>query len=1108
MNRFRKLIIAILFLFSLFTGTIFADVASEVDNVLSKTPAWNSSEVDKLSAELLEMNPEAARILCSRLVAEGKGDDTQARMAIKSLTLFIGKNAAEQQRKDYTNVIAEAVLASKDRFVTEFLVKQLELVGKDESVALLAKLLKDKELCDAACRALLAIGTENASKTLLEALDSVDESSKAAVIKTIGQLENKDAAEKLLEYTNNSDREIRLSALFAIANIGDSSAKKVLQKATLSQDPYEKAKAYSFYLLYAKKLAKEAKEKQAVEICKNIYEKSDQITIRCQALSSLVAIQGNQAQGTLLRAIESDNDQTQATILQLAKNLGDEKDTLKWVEKLETVSDDTKVRIIAMLGDRGDKSALPGLTKFISPMQPNGKVAAAAVSAVAKLGQAESINIILSALDSGEAERVNAVREALKLLAGKNINEAVANKLAALNLTAESKIVLIEFLAERLATEHKDIVLAQTKDSDENVKLAAIKALGDIGGVGDIGELIKIMADAESSKLRTAAQKSTVSVCKRTADMSSVISALDEAGEKSKALLLETLSKLGGKETINKVLAQTTSSVESVKDAALRALADWPDEYAISPLLDIAAKAEDPKYHIITLRGCLRIISTAALPAEKKIELYKKAMAIAKRNDEKKMILAGLSKIKNKEALLMAGEYLDDDQLNSEAALAIANIACGENEKDEGLQLPEAAELLKKAKNYIADEKLKEKVQKQIDSIPQVPEGFTSLFNGVDLAGWKGLVGDPEKRAQMSAEELAEAQKKADEIMNQNWAAEDGVLVYKGHSYDNICTAEDYSDFELQLDWKIEADSDSGVYVRGCPQIQIWDAKTNPVGSGGLFNNQKNPDKPLKVADKPTGQWNHFRIITIDSKVTVYLNGELVVDNVELENYWNRDKDMYPTGAIELQAHNSKLYFKNIYIRELPWGEALFNGNDLTGWAGEKKAYVVNDGVLSYKPELGGGSLFTEKDYSDFILHFEFKLTPGANNGLAIRTPFNSWAAYDGMELQIIDNTAEKYKDLQPWQFHGSAYGVAAAMRGFQKPVGQWNFQEVIAKGRQITVNLNGKTILDVNLDEVSKDGTPDGKEHAGLKLSTGRIGFLSHEDPLEFRNIRIKELK
>ncbi len=1108
MNRFRKSIIASMVLIWLLIGIVFADVETEVNNVLSGVVAGNNAEADKISSKLLEMNPEATRILCSRLVPTGTGNDNKERMAINSLTLFIGKNATEEQRKDYANLLAEAIFASKDRFVTEFLVGQLQLIGKDESAAVLGKLLKDKELCDAACRALLAIGTENASKTLVETLGDVDETNKAAIIKTIGEFKNKDACEKLLEYVTNPNREIRLAALFAIANIGDDSAEKALKKATIVEDPYEKAKAYSFYMLYAKRLAEQGEVKQAVKICTNIYEKSDLITIRCEALGSLAAIQGNQAQETLLKAIESDNDQMQEAVVQLAKNLGDETDTLKWAKKLETVSDDAKIRIITMLAERGDKAALGEITKFIAPEQPNGKVAAAAVAAIGKLGQTEAINIILSGLDSGETERVKAVKETLNLLAGENVNKAVANKLTDAKLTSESKIVLIEFLAERLAKEHKDIVLAQTKDADDNVKLAAVKALSDLASAGDLRELVKLMLDTDNTKLQTATQKTIVATAKRASEISSVLEAVDTAGDKSKALLLDTLAKLGGMEAINKVLAQTTSTVDTVKDAALRALSNWPDEYAISPLLDIAARTEDSTYHVITLRGCLRIISTVPLPSEKKIELYKKAMAIAKRDDEKKMIIAGLSNIRNEDALFMAGEYIDNDQLSSEAALAIANIACPENENDKGLQCPKAAELLKKAKNFITDDKLKEKVQKQIDSIPQMPEGFTSLFNGTDLTGWKGLVENPEKRAQMTAEEMTQCQKNADEIMNQHWSAENGMLVFDGKGYNNICTAKDYCNFELQLEWKIEKGGDSGIYLRGCPQVQIWDGQTNPVGSGGLFNNEQNPSKPLKVADKPAGEWNHFRIIMIDSNVTVYLNGELVVDNVKLENYWNRNKEMYPCGQIELQSHESKLCFRNIYIKELPWGESLFNGQDLTGWAGETKAYVVNDGVLAYKPELGGGSLFTEKDYSDFILHFEFKLQPGSNNGLAIRTPFNAWAAYDGMELQIIDNTAEKYKDLQPWQFHGSIYGAVPAKIGFLKPVGEWNFQEVIAKGRQITVNLNGKTILDANLDEVSAVATPDGKEHPGLKLSTGRIGFLSHEDPLEFRNIRIKELK
>lgn len=203
------------------------------------------------------------------------------------------------------------------------------------------------------------------------------------------------------------------------------------------------------------------------------------------------------------------------------------------------------------------------------------------------------------------------------------------------------------------------------------------------------------------------------------------------------------------------------------------------------------------------------------------------------------------------------------------------------------------------------------------------PEGFTALFNGKDLTGWKGLAGkggSPLERAKLTPEQLKAEQAKADERMRSAWSVKDGILIFNGKG-DSLCTAKDYGDFELYCDWKIEKDGDSGIYVRGTPQIQIWDPATKAasgVGSGGLYNNQKNPSKPTKVADKPIGEWNTFFIRMVGDKVTVKLNGETVVDNVILENYWNREEPIFPTGQIELQNHGNTLYFRNIYIRELP----------------------------------------------------------------------------------------------------------------------------------------------------------------------------------------------
>ena len=169
----------------------------------------------------------------------------------------------------------------------------------------------------------------------------------------------------------------------------------------------------------------------------------------------------------------------------------------------------------------------------------------------------------------------------------------------------------------------------------------------------------------------------------------------------------------------------------------------------------------------------------------------------------------------------------------------------------------------------------------------------------------------------MSPEQLAKAQAAADESIRQHWKIEDGVFVFDGKGK-SLCTAKDYANFEMYVDWKIKPRGDSGIYLRGSPQVQIWDPQQHGVGSGGLYNNQKNPSKPSETADNPIGEWNTFYIKMVGERVTIKLNGKLVVDNVVLENYWERGKPIYPTGQIELQNHGNTLWFRNIYIRELP----------------------------------------------------------------------------------------------------------------------------------------------------------------------------------------------
>jgi hypothetical protein len=192
----------------------------------------------------------------------------------------------------------------------------------------------------------------------------------------------------------------------------------------------------------------------------------------------------------------------------------------------------------------------------------------------------------------------------------------------------------------------------------------------------------------------------------------------------------------------------------------------------------------------------------------------------------------------------------------------------------------------------------------------------------------------------------------------------------------------------------------------------------------------------------------------------------------------------------------------------------IFNGKDLDDWVYGTKGNAMKQGVgyqvdpsqrIVYCTVKDGGNLYTKKEYANFILRFEFKLTENANNGIGIRAPLEGDSAYTGMEIQVLDDSGPEYKKLRPAQYHGSIYDVFPCERGFQKPLGQWNEEEIMADGRHVRIILNSHVIVDANLDDVKDEAKL--KKHPGLANKTGHIGFLGHGARVEFRNLRVKEL-
>ncbi|MCA6484995.1 MAG: DUF1080 domain-containing protein [Chitinophagaceae bacterium] len=488
---------------------------------------------------------------------------------------------------------------------------------------------------------------------------------------------------------------------------------------------------------------------------------------------------------------------------------------------------------------------------------------------------------------------------------------------------------------------------------------------------------------------------------------------------------------------------------------------------------------------------------------------------------QKKQILIAAGKIKGIRALAFTRSFLKDPQLQS----FVAPVVIRQVLNDPTLNGPLVTQWMQEAQQALKGEDSSELMklsQAQANRINQEP-GFISLFNGKDLSGWQGLVGNPISRSKMTPEQLATAQAKANESARHDWVVKDGLLIFTGHG-DNLATVKKYRNFEMWVDWKITEKGDAGIYLRGSPQVQIWDTSRREVGaqvgSGGLYNNTIHPSKPTQVADNPIGSWNTFRIIMRGEKVTVFLNGKKVTDEVTLENYWNRQQAIFPEEQIELQAHGTYVAYRNIFLKELPDEEdlldsrekaegfyPLFNGKDLTGWTGNLNGYQAEDGMIVVHPEKSSGNLYTENTYADFVLRFDFQLTPGANNGIGIRAPLSGDAAYLGMEIQVLDNEHPKYAQLQPYQYHGSVYGVIPAKRGFLLPAGQWNTEEISIRGDEIKVTLNGTVITEGNLSAADKNGTMDHKEHPGLLRKEGHIGFLGHGDVVRFKNIRIKKM-
>ena len=1106
---------------------------TKIADLLAQQPAETAARLREAMSQMERFTASDIAALLRQLTPPGEGDNAGIEYAANSYSYQVMLAGKTTQRSTFIQGAVEALNALTDKDNKGFVIQLLQNAGDDAAVDALSPYLMDEYLSEKAARALSRIGSERAGAALQQALEKATGRNAVAITDGLGFMAYAPAEQAILAKANTSEVSLRRIALYALSRIGGAASQSLLADASKSVGyKYDVTEATSSYINYLHQRIANGDASAAGKAASTLWkdaEKAGQVDTRIAALGLLTDINQEKQVKTLLKASRDENAVYRNAALELLSPYLNNAVSAKLVKKLGKADEQVQVDLLRYAANHQQTAALPEVQKALGSTTPAVRVAA--VNALHQLAPDAADAVLITLLSGSDEETRDAIKQVLLTSKNKQLAQLVTSALRDERNT-DVQTLLIEVLGQRGAGESMPVILSILEsDASQEVKAKAFGVLPQIARAEDLTALLSLLTDANKTYAGSIQAAAVVAVKQsenKEEQTKAVISRLQATDAKLQPYLFPVLSGIGGEEALKVVSDYTNQGDPVLRGAATSALAGWVGAEALPQLIELSRrKVTDSEQLNAVILGLVRIVQNAELPADQKVLYLREAFDAAETTDQKKVVLRALEANKTYNALMFAGTFLEDEQLQSTAANTVMNIAL-ENKSFYGADvvrlLNRVIELLSGSESSY----LREAIQKHLDELPNRP-GYVSLFNGKDLTGWKGLVANPIERAAMDAKTLAAAQVQADETMRGGWSVQNGELFFNGHG-DNIATVKQYGDFEMLVDWKLAKEGkegDAGIYLRGTPQVQIWDtSRVNvgaQVGSGGLYNNQKNASIPLKVADNPLGEWNTFRIKMVGDRVTVYLNGELVTDSVVLENYWDRSLPIFPREQLELQAHGTHVFYRDIFVREIPRKEVftlseqekqegfkmLFDGTNMDAWTENTEAYGISEeGTLAVLPVEGsGGNLYTKEEFADFVYRFEFRLTPGANNGIGIRAPLEGDAAYGGMEIQVLDDGADIYKNIEVYQHHGSVYGVIPAKQGYLRPVGEWNEEEIAIKGNKIRVTLNGTVIVDGDIAEASKNGTLDHKEHPGLKRTTGHIGFLGHGSEVHFRNIRVKRL-
>ena len=1076
-----------------------------VADALAQLPAQTPKAFDSLMQELAATGADGIRMMAAMLVPAAEGKNAPVEYAINGVVSYVTAAGREELAREIRAGLTDAVAASTDKPNQAFLLSLLQLCATAQEAPVFVKYAGDDYLADYAVRGL--ISTPGTEATLL-ALIGESPAPNALLAYAAAEKGLAAAEPALLKWAADptADTPARQAVYNALAKCGTHASIATLAAAAKADGyAFTKNDATGAYVNLLARLAA-AGEQKALSAAKALQKPALPQNVRAAGLEIVLAADAKKRTQTVLAALKDADRAYRCAALDYANAFADEALYAALVKKLPSLSDAAQTDVVSWLGARHAASQSAAVVAAIS--SPDDELALAAVRAAGKIGGQQALDALIAQLGGAHAKEASA---ALAAFNGKP-NAAFV---AALDGDPATQANALKLVAKRRITTAADKVFALLGSGDKAVRTAAYDALAGVTTAGDFDRLCDLLDKAQGDDVKALQAGLRNALAPAAPDMQYKLVAGRMAAAPQKARYYPLLAQAATDEAIGALLKADDPK------AAFAALLTVKNPVMIDVLYELAGK--NPDWTDAAISRYTDFATASDNTPMRKYQLYRKGLEANPSAKTQNKLLKALSKTPVFPALVLAVKYMDAPATAETAALVVKTVAA----KNPGMGGQTVAAALKKALEvYVELAKADADAGYAVDEIKglmaKLPEaGFEPL--SLEPENRKAVVGNPETRKAMKPKALAKAQLEADAAMAQKWSLTDGILTAQANA-PAIQFPKQYENFEMILDWKTPGEA--GIAVRAIPQIRLGGVS----GTGMLAD-----DKGVADADNRPGNWNTLYVKVVDDRITVFENDVKIVENAVMTNPDMPGEPVGICGCIELIAGAAPVEFRNVYVNELPSTpvfelsaeeaaegfEVLFDGRSLHKWTGNTTNYVPLNGTIDVTAQYGGsGNLYTKKEYSDFVLRFEFRfIREGVNNGIGIRTPMGVDAAFEGMEIQILDHDAPIYKDIKNYQQHGSVYGVIAAKRVKFPPLGDWNVEEIRAVGDRITVTVNGEVILDGNIREACQGhcvGDPgekgnhymiDHRNHPGLFNKSGHLGLLGHGAGIQFRNLRVLDL-